>query len=87
MEGWWHTSASGQHVWSVAHDRMLFRGRPTPSCATGVAPNMAFQRSGGIEAILASRSGKTVFPIYRRGTFQPPAERQAVGRTPVLITI
>ena len=81
---WWRgcvtRAPAGVPVLSGARARMLFRGMPTRSCATGVAPNMAFQRSGGIEAILASRSGKTVFPIYRRGTFQPPAKRQAVGR-------
>ena len=46
----------------------------------GVAPNMAFQRSGGIGAILTSGRGKKAFPIDQRGTFPPPAERQAVRR-------
>jgi hypothetical protein len=46
-------------------------------------PNTALQRSGWIGAILALRRGKTVFPIYRGGTFQPPAERQAVGWQPI----
>ena len=50
----------------------------------GVAPNMAFQRSGGIGPILAVRRGKKAYPIYQRDPFPPPAKRQAVGRTPAI---
>jgi hypothetical protein len=38
------------------------------------------QPTGWIGAILAPRSSINGIPIYRRRTFQPPAERQAVGR-------
>jgi hypothetical protein len=35
--------------------------------------------TGWIGAILASGSGKKVFPIYQCDTFQPAAQRQSVG--------
>jgi hypothetical protein len=42
-------------------------------------PNMAFQRSGWIVAILTTRSGKPVFPIYERDTFQSPLNARPLG--------
>ena len=63
---------AGVPVSSDARDRMLFWGMRAPSCATGVAPNMAFQRSGGIGPILAVRRGKKAYPIYQRDPFPPP---------------
>jgi len=50
-------------------------------------PNTAFQRSGWIGPILEIGIRKTAILIYRRDTFQPPAERYRwTASNPVLFS-
>jgi hypothetical protein len=54
-------------------------GVPRRYCAIGVAPNMAFQRSGWIGAILASRRGKKAFRSMNVVPSSPPLNARPLG--------